>query len=154
MLLAFPNGEPFATGSVEYAYVPVTRHDASPRIVLSVEIETVTVAAVIDTGSPYVVCAPYITRQLGLKPSAAIDRLRMLIRGMWLEGHVYRLALTLPAKRGESLKLDVTAFVPDPEFEEAWGALPSFIGLSGCLERLRFAVDPAADTFYFGPLEE
>jgi hypothetical protein len=75
MLLAFPNGEPFATGSVEYAYVPVTRHDASPRIVLSVEIEAVTVAAVIDTGSPYVVCAPYITRQLGLKPSAAIDRL-------------------------------------------------------------------------------
>jgi hypothetical protein len=153
MLLAFPNGEPFATGSIKYAYVPVTRHDASPRIVLPVEIEAVTVTAVIDTGSPYVVCAPYIARRLGLRPSAAIDTLRMLIRGVWLDGHVFRLTLTFPAEQGESLNLDVTAFVPDAEFEQAWGALPSFIGLGGCLERLRFAVDPAADTFYFGPLE-
>src|SRR5207249_4481430 len=29
--------------------------------------------------------------------------------------------------------------------------LPSILGLHGCLERARFAFDPATDTFYFGP---
>jgi len=32
--------------------------------------------------------------------------------------------------------------------------LPSFMGLSGCLERIRFAVDSATDTFYFGAIDE
>ena len=35
--------------------------------------------------------------------------------------------------------------------EERWGELPSFLGLMGCLERMRFAVDPLDNTFYFGP---
>jgi hypothetical protein len=29
---------------------------------------------------------------------------------------------------------------------------PSILGLSGCLEALRFAVDPKTNLFYFGPL--
>ena len=85
---------------------------------------------------------------------AALGRLRMLVRGIVMGGHLYRLTLRLLADRGESLSVDATAFVLDAEFEESWGALPSFIGLSGCLERLRFAVDPATETFFFGPLNE
>ena len=50
--------------------------------------------------------------------------------------------------------VDATVFVPDLKPDQAWGDLPSFIGLSGCLERMRFAVDPATEMFYFGPLGE
>jgi len=31
-------------------------------------------------------------------------------------------------------------------------AFPSFLGLTGFLERIKFAADPNTDTFYFGPL--
>ncbi|MGA9380505.1 MAG: hypothetical protein WBV73_17210 [Phormidium sp.] len=36
--------------------------------------------------------------------------------------------------------------------EEYWGDFPSFIGLNGFLERIRFAIDPNTDTFYFGQI--
>ena len=62
------------------------------------------------------------------------------------------MSLTLSPAWGEGLTVDVTAFVPEAEFTEAWGLLPSYLGLNGCLDRLRFAVDPVTDTFYFGPL--
>ena len=58
--------------------------------------------------------------------------------------------LRLLADEGDSLTVDATAFIPD--VEEYWGDLPTFIGLTGFLERLRFAVDPSTDTFYFGSL--
>lgn len=50
--------------------------------------------------------------------------------------------------QGESLTLDVTAFLPD----DRWN-LPNMLGLTGCLERIRFAVDPANDLFYFGAID-
>jgi hypothetical protein len=46
--------------------------------------------------------------------------------------------------------VDATAFIPD--VEEYWGDFPCFIGQIGFLERIRYAVDPANDTFYFGQL--
>ncbi len=74
----------------------------------------------------------------------------MLIRGMRLEGFVVRLNIKLVAREGQDLDVDSTVFVP--EVEEYWGDFPSFIGLTGFLERIRFAIDPSTDTFYFGQL--
>jgi len=58
--------------------------------------------------------------------------------------------MKLLADVGQHLELQATVFVPDAE--ELWGDFPSFIGLSGFLERIRFAVDPLTDTFYFGSM--
>ncbi|MBW4493144.1 MAG: hypothetical protein KME26_08670 [Oscillatoria princeps RMCB-10] len=74
----------------------------------------------------------------------------MLIRGMRLPGFVVRLNIRLVAREGEDLNVDATVFVPDSE--ALWGDFPSFIGLTGFLERIRFALDPNTDTFYFGSL--
>ncbi|OCR01344.1 hypothetical protein BCD67_12460 [Oscillatoriales cyanobacterium USR001] len=74
----------------------------------------------------------------------------MLIRGMRLDGSIIRVNMTLPADEGDDLDVDATVFIPD--VEEYWGNFPSFIGQIGFLERMRFAVDPATDTFYFGTL--
>ncbi|HAX76687.1 MAG TPA: hypothetical protein DCY88_12800 [Cyanobacteria bacterium UBA11372] len=62
-----------------------------------------------------------------------------------------------PATENEStnrifLQVDVQATVFVPDREELWGNFPYFIGLGGFLERIRFAFDPASDTFYFGSL--
>ena len=74
----------------------------------------------------------------------------MFIRGLRISGSLYRLTLSFPAFWGEALDVDATVFVPSAQNAVDWGDLPSFIGLTGCLERMRFAVDPASEMFFFG----
>lgn len=124
-----------------------------PRIVLRVAFEGELTVAVLDTGAPYVVCAPELAHRVGITSHPSLSKMRLQVRGFSVEGQLYRLAVTFPADLGHSLTIDATAFVPDMEWIEVWGDLPSFIGLNGCLERMRFAVDPISDSFYFGPLE-
>jgi hypothetical protein len=150
--LSFADGEPFATGFSEYAYIPATEGENLPRILLPVAISGISTSAVMDTGAPYVVCAPVMARNIDLKPETSLGAIRLLVRGYSVAGRLHRLNVSFEALQGESLTVDATVFVPDAEWEEIWGNLPPFIGLSGCLERMRFAVDPGSDTFYFGPL--
>lgn len=150
MLLQLPSGDNFATGAMRYDYRPVSVIETTNRIILPVEIEGISTEAVVDTGAPYVICAPRIAQLAGFDRTYALERLRMLIKGMQLEGSLTRLSIKLIAREGDNLTIDATVFVPD--VEEYWGNFPSFIGLTGFLERLRFAVDPSTDTFYFGSL--
>jgi len=150
MSLIFANGESFATGSLQYSYGPATPGETTNRIIVPVEIDGAFTNAVVDTGAPYVICEPRIARQIGFNRASALGRDRLLIRGMRLDGSITRFNMTLRATSGRDLDVGATAFVPD--VEEFWGNLPSFIGLMGFLERIRFAVDPSIDTFYFGKL--
>jgi hypothetical protein len=151
MLLAFANSEPFAIGVTDYFYQP-TSNETDNRIILQVEIEGLIVPAIVDTGAPFVVCAPEIARVLGIQYDPDLESKRLLIRGSWIIGQLHRLRLTFIATEGQSLDVSSTVFVPDATAGEVLGGLPSFIGLTGCLERMRFAVDPNDDRFYFGPL--
>ena len=150
MSLLFENGQPFATSSLQYSYQPATVGEITNRIILPVEIEDNLTNAVVDTGAPYVICEPRIARQIGFNSAFALERKTMLIRGMHLDGSVTRFNIKLLATSGNNLDVDATVFVPD--VEEYWSNLPSFIGLTGFLERIRFAIDPSTDTFYFGQL--
>lgn len=150
--LTFADGQPFATGVARYDYRPATQHEDSLRLVLQIEIDGIRMPAVVDTGAPFVVCTPQFVKYLDIDPKMSVQRKTMLIRGSWVTGYLYRLPISFLAEEGEDLYVDATVFAPDPEWEEGWGDLPSFIGLSGCLERMRFAVDPGADIFYFGPI--
>jgi len=59
-------------------------------------------------------------------------------------GMLHRGLITLSADHGEPLDVDATVFLsPD------WRA-PNFIGYQGLLQRIRFAVDPENNLFYFG----
>lgn len=150
MILTFSNGEPFATGAIRYDYRPATERETTNRMILAIDIEGYITEAVVDTGAPYPVIAPRVARQVGLDRVTPLEREVMLIRGIRMEGGIVRLNMTLPADLGEDLTVDATAFIPDRE--EYWGNFPSFIGQIGFLERIRYAVDPAKDTFYFGLL--
>jgi hypothetical protein len=151
MTLTFPTGEPFARGVTGYDYRPATSHETTPRLVLEVAIEGILAEAVVDTGGVYLVCHPDIARRLSLTPAEALSRVQgILLRGTIVHGRLYRLTLALLADQGEDVTIQTTAFVPEPEEAEHWGDLPCLLGLYGCLERIRFAVDPHTEQFYFG----
>ena len=57
-----------------------------------------------------------------------------------------RAVTRLVAEDGESVEIEATVFV-SPEWREG-----NFIGYSGLLERIRFAVDPDTNSFIFGAL--
>lgn len=146
--LSLDSGEPFATGVAEYTYRPATEREDLPRVILPIEIEGIATLAVLDTAAPYVVCVPEIAQQLSLSPEDSTGDMKLQVRGDTVSGHLYRLRLRFVASQGQSLDVEATAFVPDAD----WGPWPCFIGLSGCLERMRFALDPVHDRFFFGPI--
>ena len=151
MILQFADGEPFAVGATTYLYAPATDQDISDRIQLPIVCElteSTDVLAVVDTGSPYSILDPLIAKQIGFSPEMALERTAVTVRGAKLRGSLIRLSTTLQAEVGENLTIDSTTFIPDSE--EQWNQFPSFIGQAGFLERIRFAIDPNTNTFYFG----
>lgn len=146
-MLTFSTGETFATGVMDYGYRPYSDDDMAARIVLTVLVEGNLTNVILDTGAPYLICSPSLARQLGLNPAAALSRHEMLIRGYRVRGGLHRLSLTFSATDGESLTFEVVSFIPD--FSEQF-EFPTFIGLLGCLEWIRFAIDPSSNRFYFG----
>jgi hypothetical protein len=150
-MLTFTDGRPFAAGACSY----FDRHPADlsrlPRVVLFVWVGDFRVATIVDTGGAYFVCSPDSAELAGLNRTEPIGSDELIIRGTRYRGDLYRISIQFVAAKGESLNLDVTAFVPRLLPDEEWH-FPSFLGLQGCLEFLRFAVDPATNTFYFGAL--
>jgi predicted aspartyl protease len=150
-MLHFEDGRLFSQGACTFSYRPATEQDTTPRIMISVQIEGLYTETAVDTGGAYLVCDPEIADLLKLDPSSGLGTDKLQVRGSQVGGTLHRVSLTLLAQKGRSLALEVTAFVPRLHPNELWN-LPSFIGLTGCLEFLRFAVDPGTNAFYFGPL--
>lgn len=151
MLLRLPNDEIFAAGAVKYEYRPAMPKESTNRIILPISVEvdkSIQTQAVLDTGAPYAILSPAIAKAAGFTSEQALESIRMLVRGKWLEGSLTRLNITLQATEGSDLTVDTTAFVPNDQVD--WGEFPSFLGLAGFMERVRFAIDPNTDTFYFG----
>lgn len=151
MLLRLPNDEIFAVGAVEYQYRPATPKETTNRIILPILVEVdkpIQTQAVLDTGAPYAILSPAIAKAAGFTSDQALDRIAMLVRGVRLDGYLTRLNITLQATQGNDLTVDATAFIPDSQ--TTWGEFPSFLGLTGFMERVRFAIDPNTNTFYFG----
>lgn len=151
MRLRHSDGTPFATGSAALLHHPATEVEVVPRLFVNIHIDGIPTEAVIDTGGVYLICDPRIAEAAGMDQSTSLGWEQVVIRGQRHRGTLQRVLLTLPASAGDSLPVDVTAFVPELDPDEEWN-LPTFLGWFCCLERLRFAVDPAAEVFYFGAL--
>lgn len=80
-----------------------------------------------------------------------MPRNKLLIRGTAYQGRLVTVRVSLQAAVGDSADVDATAFVPELSPGEIW-SLPNFIGMEGFLNRIRFAVDPEENAFYFGQL--
>ena len=151
MVLQFTDGRPFTTGVCSYRDWLSQEQIGTPRIVINIWIEESQTQAVVDTGGVYLVCDPGISHLLNLNSSTGLGTTTLKIRGSNYRGSLQRITIKMLAEEGESLDLEVTAFIPRLAHGEEW-QLPSFLGLQGCIEFLRFAVDPVANTFHFGSL--
>lgn len=138
------NGEPFTTGSCLY-HDDLVGYDATDsKLFIEVRVGTleIPVFAMVDTGAPYCIFEPELLAESGY----SFDRdtaIPLSTRFGPIRGSIHRVPLTLVANEGETLELDSTVFLP-----QSWKG--NFIGFMGCLQRIRFAVDPNSNTFHFG----
>lgn len=149
VLLRLPNDEPFATGLADCQLGPANEHDHSTRILIAVRIGPVQTTAIVDTAAPYAICAPGIASLIPPSTLERIEPFTMSTQFGDFKGALYRMPITFPATEGDDLEVDATVFVPNSSV--GWPDRPSYIGLTGCLERMRFALDPMANLIYFGP---
>ena len=105
------------------------------------------VYAIVDTGAPHCILSPE-TFELVQDVCDVLFTGKMMIRGEIYNGVICRLPIYLEAEVGESIMVDGTAFAIQLRPHQTYD-LPDFIGLSGFLERIRYAVDPADSQFYF-----
>lgn len=142
----------FAVGATRYRdqLVGSTHH---AQLVVPVRLGGwVTTEAVVDTGSTWSIFSPdLITLLEDTVEETYAPTEQIVIRGVAYTGRLVRLAMRLPADAGEEVEVDGTAFIPTLAPGQPWTA-PNFIGLEGFLQRVRFAVDPAENTLYFGPV--
>ena len=142
----------FASGVTRYEdHYP--GYEESARVVIEVHVESgYPVPAIVDTAAPWCVLDPEIVQRLqAFGPVDYDPTTRLIIRQGSFEGRLLKLNLSLQAEQGDDLLVDATVFVPSLGRGEQWPH-PNFIGLDGFLSRIRFAVAPSENAFYFGPL--
>ncbi len=146
MSLQFLDGSTFCSGSIEYVSKPASAGERINRLFIRFELEGYRLDAVLDTGGAYLILAPEDAVLAGLAPEQGVGQDTLLIRSRRVTGDLHRVVIGIPASDGTGLQAEVTAFVPNE-----WN-LPNFLGWHCCLEWFRFAIDPAAERFYFGSL--
>lgn len=142
-------GAEFASGESPCFLQPSALGERLARLFVYVRIGAAETTAVVDTGGAFLVLDPALADSIGIDRRAAINRDRIHIRGFVHRGTIHRIPLTLLAAAGEPLTFEATAFVPELDHGETW-PLPSYLGWQGCLDRIRFAVDPVDEIVYFG----
>ena len=100
--------------------------------------------AVVDTGAPWCIFEPFVAKILVRNSLLVQPRVALSTRMGMIHGALYRETIRISADEGQPLDVEATIFVsPD------WPG-PNFIGYQGLLQRIRFAVDPETNLFYFG----
>ncbi len=142
-MLLWPDGSTFATGRSRYL-------DRDPEILaetasvhVQVKFEGVRVLAMLDTGAAWSVLRADLAAGLDLFDRDGETKTLSTRIGR-VQGRLVRAMTTLVAEDGDSVDIDSTVFV-----SREWRA-GNFIGYTGLLERIRFAVDPGTNAFLFG----
>lgn len=133
----------FASGRASYYDEDVSRPSETARVHVRIDLEGVSVFALLDTGSSWSIVNTELADELGLFDREGQD-LDVSSRIGTFAGKLVRAKTTLMAEDGESVEIESTVFI-----SREWPA-GNFIGYAGLLERVRFAVDPGTNSFYFG----
>lgn len=138
-------GRDFATGEARFA----DRHGSPEtkiyvRFRLGDQLDELT--AQLDTGATYSIIRPDLAEIAGL-PTDGLADITISTRLGDYRGRLVRCPVTLVADLGEDLHFEATVWVSDD-----WSG-SNFLGYSGLLERIRFAVDPSTNRFYFGSVD-
>lgn len=100
--------------------------------------------ALLDTGAAWSVLAPELAQRIG-SSLESLGPAHLSTRLGTLSGHLARTTITFEAEEGAPLTIVGTFFV-----SEDWPLRVTFLGYSGLLEMMRFALDPQVNDFYFG----
>ena len=145
-MLLTAQGTPFTTGCASYGAVDPDGSGQQSAIYLPVILpfaHGISVYALIDTGAPFCIFNSDLLNAAGIDFDAG-EWITLSTRIGRVNGRIQRLELIVPAQEGDSLSVDASVFVTD-EWQHG-----SFLGYGGFLERLRFAIDPLLNLFYFG----
>lgn len=148
-MLRHDDGTIFACSRTSYTD-QIGEHPES-RIYVLVQFDTLPKTfAVLDTGTPWCILNEEQAKELNPNyKDEAIDTKCVNIRGEKTEGVLIRLPVTICAEQGVDIIIEGTVFVPQDERD-----LPNFIGLDGFLSRIKFAINPQSNVFYFGPIAQ
>ena len=144
-MLRYRDGSEFTTGMSSYLDADPGQRSETSRIHVKVEFDGVTVLALLDTGASWSVLNAELAQALGLFERDG-ESAKISSRAGTIDGKLVRAATTLVADEGESIEIDSTVFVSS-DWPEG-----NFIGYSGFLEKIRFAIDPSSNSFVFGAL--
>jgi predicted aspartyl protease len=100
--------------------------------------------AQLDTGCPWSILKPEIAEAINLMEEEGQPQVLSTRLGI-VNGQLKRTTITIIADDGNSIDVEATVFI-----SADWTA-GNFLGYGGLLERVRFAVDPQENFFYFGP---
>ena len=146
-MLHYPDGNCFVKSRT--SYLDTIEGHPGNRICIPVQFAGLPkTLAVVDTGAPW--CVLSKEEATTFDPNyrnEGTNEITLNIRSHEIEGVLVRWNITLCAEEGVDMTVDATVFVPDDDI-----LIPNFIGLDGLLTRIRFAVDPKSNHFFFGSM--
>jgi len=154
-MLRFEDGRLFAAGSTAVLPRPFSERESADKLFVRVLIDDkLETEAAVDTGGVYRLLSPDAEDLLDLTADDAMGSEMLNVRGFSLAGNLHRVSLRILSDSGIDTVIDATALVVRLRPGAHWGLPDVILGWHGCLERLRFAVDPVERTFYFGTADE
>jgi hypothetical protein len=124
--------------------------DGRHHFIVAIEcrVESLSFRTLLDTASQWCVLPPETAQTLGFDMglSPVETPVQLSARFGTLAGRLERIPLHFSGAEGDEIEVEATWFI-----SADWPG-PAVIGWKGCLERIRFALDPSDDSFYFGNL--
>lgn len=144
-MLHWTGGSVFASGRSRYLDKDPGHPSETASVHVQVEFDGVGALAMLDTGAAWSVLNADLADSLELFDRDGVPE-TISSRIGTVQGKLVRAMTTLVADEGDSVEVDSTVFV-----SREWPA-GNFIGYTGFLERIRFAIDPQNNAFIFGGL--
>lgn len=123
MTLNFADGTAFSQGACRYTAKPAASGDTYVQPFLSISVEGQPIEVAVDTGGFFLILHPEIAELVGLNALDGEPLDALIIRGQKVPGHLHRATLTLEAQQGDRFEVEVTALVPDGDWD-----FPNFLG--------------------------
>lgn len=138
-------GEPFTQGRSKFSDHSPGFRELTAKVYIQVQFGLDRpMLAQLDTGAAWSVLDPTVARSLG----SSVEWLNPAVMGTrfgTISGRLAQVPVTFPAEEGDPLSTVGTFFI-----SEDWPTGLTFLGYSGLLDSIRFALDPQANDFYFG----
>jgi hypothetical protein len=139
------SGSVFVSGRARFLDHDTTAQESTAKIFVKIEPADLgfSILAQLDTGAAWSILRPDVASEIDF--SDDLDQsVTLRTRFGPIPGQLKRTPITILADDGDSLTIDATVFV-SPDWQGG-----NFLGYSGFLEKIRFAIAPEENTFYFG----